>query len=137
MFVLVKNICYKVLTVQFLSQSVTVTEKQNCSTWINIEHAQYCICLHKEDKITNKTNLFVKPLTYLSMINSQYFSKMSCFIKAKFHKMANCVDKKFPIWSDSFSQNRQKNPWHINIVYSKCFMCSHVMAYIMVKCISK
>ena len=45
------------------------------------------------------------------MINSQCFPKMSRFIEAKIPKMDNFVDKKFPIWSDSFSQNRQKNPW--------------------------
>jgi hypothetical protein len=46
---------------------------------------------------------------------------MSRFIEAKIPKMDNFVDKKFPIWSDSFSQNRQKNPWAF-LVYHEAFL---------------
>ena len=83
------------------------------------------MCIYKEDKITKKqTNLFVKPLTYLSMINSQCFPKMSRFIEAKIPKLDNFVDKKFPIWSDSFSQIGRKPPDYTYTFSMTCVMCT-------------
>ena len=63
-------------------------------------------------KITNKNKLFVKPDLF-KHDKFTMFSENELFHGSKNSKMDNFVDKKFTIWSDSFSQIRQKTPWFL------------------------